>query len=277
MRKYGVMIALLLCVFVPAAIPERALATSLAASETDRALPSGDFVFCPGQSFVEKRAGWKIARHPAGHPNFDTHWSGGQIRIDRSLNLNLKPNLFGKNRYLGSAIRREIPTGFGRYEAWLRPAKGEGLITGFFVYTGPTYGTRHNEIDFEFLGRDTTQAILSWWVDGHLRSRAIALGFDAAEAAHHYAFDWLPNGVRWYVDGRLIHTTGTDDVPQIAGYVFLNLWAASPALAEWAGVPKRDARARAVVQAVRFTPLNDIQLSLPLGLECRNYSRNRSD
>lgn len=203
---------------------------------------------------------WQIAEYDFIHPIFDTDWRRDLVQITDRAVLSLQPRedeVAGSNRFLGAAFRRTQPTGYGRYEAWMRAGRGAGVVTGFFAYTGPYYGTRHDEIDMEFLGQDTRKVQLSWWVDGVLRSHVVPLGFDAAAGMHHYAFDWMPEGVRWFVDGRLIYQVTEGPLPRYPGYLSFNLWAVDPSVASWAGHAQPQTRTRAEVFGAGFTPFSD--------------------
>jgi endo-1,3-1,4-beta-glycanase ExoK len=110
--------------------------------------------------------------------------------------------------------------GYGRYETIMRPAKGSGLVSAFFTYTGPYFGKPHDEIDIEFVGKDTSIVELNYFHKGKTGSSArIKLPFDASEQDHLYAFDWKPEGISWYVDGKLIYQTPVNDphLPKNAG------------------------------------------------------------
>ena len=130
----------------------------------------------------------------------------------------------------------------------------EGLITGFFTYTGPAYGTRHDEIDFEFLGRDTRKVQVAWFRDGALTSHLIPLPFDAAERFATYDIDFLPGELRWHVEGEEVFRIAGNDLPDLPQRLFLNLWAAAPGLEGWSGVPGPATEAVAEVRCVGFTP-----------------------
>lgn len=224
--------------------------------------------------------GWHVADHRGTHP-FANDWSREQVhRGGDGLQLLLGPAGAGdeagaepdrdpgadirhgsacldkraRGTLLGAALRRRSVSGHGTYGARLRAARGAGLVTGFFVYTGPAYGTRHDEIDIEILGKDPTRAVLSCFVDGKRRSQAQPLGFDASGGWHDYAFDWAPGRVAWFADGRLLweRRGAPDTMPSVPGRVFVNLWAADRRLAGWAGRAGACARGRAVVAEVSY-------------------------
>ncbi|CUH54419.1 family 16 glycosylhydrolase [Shimia marina] len=213
---------------------------------------------------------WAIAHYRFSHPFFDTDWSRDNLHIDKGLHLTLAPQDNAKNRFLGASLRHKERTHFGRYEASIRPAKGAGLVTGFFTYTGPHYGTRHDEIDIEFLGQDTTRLNIAWFVDGKLYDRKVDLGFDAAQTLRSYAFDWLPDRLRWYVDGTLLFEVTEEEapLPKVPGFLFANLWAADTPLTHWAGTAQTGTHAKAFVGHMSFTPAKTPRTSQPQsGLE----------
>lgn len=200
---------------------------------------------------------WHRANYRFDHPLFDTDWSHKNVASQNGLTLHLTPQTGQKNRFTGGSIRTHHPVRFGRFETLMQPGSGDGVVTGFFTYTGPHYGTRHDEIDIEFLGRDTRNIHLSWWVDGQLSTRVIALGFDAADTMHRYGFEWDQHGIRWFVDGRMIFEVTDQEtaIPQVAGYVFANIWSAGAPLASWAGRSDAGHRAQARVGVIDYRPL----------------------
>lgn len=207
--------------------------------------------------FKSIKSDWYVADYDFSHPMFDTDWRTGLVSFDKGLSLGLTPQKGAENRFAGSSIRREETTHFGRYEVTMRPAKGAGLVTGFFVYTGPYYGTQHDEIDIEFLGQDTTKMHVAWFVDGVLTARLIDLGFDAAETMTRYAFEWHPDALRWYAEDKLIfeHKASEGPIPTVPSRLFLNLWAADPSIANWAGLAVENQKAVAEVSRVQFIPM----------------------
>ena len=209
-----------------------------------------------GDDFVElDRHRWHVAHYDFNHPSFDTDWRRSHATVDDGLTLELSPH-GGLNRFAGASIRTLNTHHFGRYETRLRAARGDGVITGFFTYTGPHYHTRHDEIDIEFLGKDTTRLHAAWFVDGHHTNQFIQLGFDAADCTHDYAFEWWPDKIIWFVNGQRVfeRTTYDGQLPKVPGHLFANIWAADPSIAMWSGIAKPDTHTSAHVEAIRFTP-----------------------
>lgn len=208
--------------------------------------------------------GWQVAHYAFSHPAFDTDWSRDNLRLDHGLHLTLTPQTAAKNRFLGASIRRKTRTHYGRYEAVLHPAKGAGIVTGFFTYTGPHYGTRHDEIDIEFLGQDTTKVQVAWFVDGQLTAHKIPLGFDAADRPRRYAFEWHPDRIRWFVEDHIIFEV-TDQqarLPKEPGFLFANLWAVDKTVQSWAGLTPDGTTAQAFIGQMQFAPLEALTAGL---------------
>ena len=103
----------------------------------------------------------------------------------------------------------------------MRPAKCAGTVSSFFTYTKEP---RWDEIDIEFLGKDTTKVQFNYYtsgVGGH--EYLYDLGFDATEEFHEYGFLWTSASIIWYVDGKAVYKA-TADIPQYAGKIMTNLW-----------------------------------------------------
>ncbi|MDR6263029.1 family 16 glycosylhydrolase [Roseobacter sp. N2S] len=215
---------------------------------------------------------WHVAEYDFGHPHFDTDWRKAQAVFGDTLASSTQNGLLLKlspavelsathNRFIGGSIRRLIPTGFGRYESWIQPSLNPGTIAGFFTYSGPAYGTQHDEIDIEFLGKNMNQLHIAWFVNGALTNKFIDLGFNTSEKPHHYAFDWLPEKIRWYVDGRSVFETSKADGPLPAppGLLFANIWAADPSIQKWAGLANPKSSGEAYFNQISFTPLTKMR------------------
>ena len=200
---------------------------------------------------------WHAAEYNFDHASFDTDWRRENINLSQGLELNLAPHRAGLNSYASGSIRTHMPLYYGYYETRLQAAKGDGLVTGFFTYTGPYYGTRHDEIDIEILGRDTAKLHLAWFVDGKLYEQDIPLSFDAASCLHSYGFLWMPDRIEWYVNGARVFVARAEDspLPQIPGRLYANLWAADKSIAGWAGRTGANTRASARFRSISFRPL----------------------
>lgn len=147
---------------------------------------------------------------------------------------------------------------YGRYETIMQPARGSGLVSAFFTYTGPWFGDPHDEIDIEFLGSDTTRIHFNYFRNGKTSQPAtFDLPFDAASRPRLYAFEWRPDGVTWFVEGVPVYATETGDpgVPVAPGKVMFSAWTGKPSMEGWHGKPLFRDGAGAQFNCVSFTPL----------------------
>lgn len=131
----------------------------------------------------------------------------------------------------------------GRFEVEMRAARGEGLVTGFFLHRSAP----RQEIDIEIAGNKPRRVLLNVYFNpgdegteldyGYRGSPcAIDLGFDASEDFHRYAVEWCPDRIRWFVDDVLVHDRGSWDptpIPHLPMTLHANLW--SPRSFELAG------------------------------------------
>ena len=208
----------------------------------------------PFRSFDPSR--WSVADYDFSHPAFDTDWRRDKVSFGSGLQIDLTPHQ-GHNRFAGGSIRTHQTHHFGYYETRMKAAKGDGVVTGFFTYTGPYYGTPHDEIDVEILGKDTTKLHVAWFVNGALTNHFVPLGFDAAECVHDYGFLWEPTGLSWFVNGQEVfrHSAKDGPIPEHPGHIFANLWAADPSIASWSGTIVPGTSATAQFDHIRVVPL----------------------
>jgi len=160
--------------------------------------------------------------------------------------------------YTAAEMQSSQKFGYGRYEAVMQPARGSGLVTAFFIYTGPWFGDPHDEIDIEFLGSDTTKVHFNYFRNGRVMEPAtFDLPFDAADRPHLYAFDWRPDGVTWYVDGVPIYATQPGDtaLPSHPGKIMFSAWTGKQHMEGWHGPRTFRDGAGAQFNCVSFTPM----------------------
>lgn len=183
---------------------------------------------------------------------------GGEFR----LGLTGKP---GSGRpFSAGEMQTKRFVGHGAYEVVLRAADGgPGMVTGFFVYSGPQHGTTHEEIDFEWLGANPRAVQVNYYSDGkQIGGRTFDLGFDATRTHHLYRFEWEPDRIRWYVDGALIHEEDGSRLrlPQPPAKLFTHVWAGTGrAVENWLGgrffPPRHDVEAS--MTCISYVPLGE--------------------
>jgi endo-1,3-1,4-beta-glycanase ExoK len=191
------------------------------------------------------------------------------IRNDMRLTLSDRG---GKVRPLGCPeIRTNAVLGYGLYEARIRSAAGSGLNTAFFTYVGPPTGSaEHDEIDFEFLGKDPHTVSINHFTNGKpYDGKVIELGFDASQAFHNYAFEWTPDRIRWYVDEKVVSETPDGaKIPRNPGRLYFSLWSGSAVEDAWMGPFRYTNPATADVEWVAYTPPN-APCKFPESLKCK--------
>ncbi len=164
----------------------------------------------------------------------------------------------GPSSYTSAEFQRTGFYGYGRYEAVLRASDQHGVVVSFFTHTGEYHGDPHNEIDFEFLGRDPTTAYLNFFRDGQNDLTTVPLGFDASAGEHLYAFEWAPGSIRWYVDGVMVRKetsrSAEAGIPSASQRVLVNVWAGTGTSGDWTGKPVYE-RATALYRCISHVPL----------------------
>jgi beta-glucanase (GH16 family) len=213
------------------------------------------------------RRNWYLSNFDMGE-NFVTGWRSELISDDGPgrVGLTLEPASADATKpFLGAEMQRRDGHHYGTYEVVMRPGRGDGLVSAFFTYTGPHFGDPHDEIDFEFLGRDTTRVWINVFKDGdQMGGRWVPLGFDAASAPRLYRFEWRPDEIVWFAQGEEIARVPkeTFPIPETPGRLFVNIWAGNEGMAEWLAVAPDDLQAMAEVRCVSYRPLGTT------GLEC---------
>ena len=104
-------------------------------------------------------------------------------------------------------LYRTQATFYGRYDARIRYAAADGVISSFFLWKvgSEMSGAYWNELDFEKLGADChvqTNALYGAPVNSSEESHTTPS--DPCDAYHDYRFEWTPEYIAWFVDGREI-------------------------------------------------------------------------
>jgi endo-1,3-1,4-beta-glycanase ExoK len=215
-------------------------AVMLALSYPGRSEASGSRI-TGGEPFIDTMSAldtelWSVSDGWENGPYMVNDWQASQARFDNGLTLTLAPDVAKGQAYSSGEVQSRAEYGHGYFETTMRAAPGSGVITGFFTYTGPPFGQNWNEIDVEVIGAKPREVLLTYFFGDDKISKAVPLGFDATAEYHTYGFDWQPDSIEWYVDGRSIHkVTGTDlPIPNLAKKLMASLWG-SETLTEWSG------------------------------------------
>lgn len=204
---------------------------------------------------------FNASNHSNGDPSsfYGADWVPENIMArDGGAFLEVKRQLRSGLPYTAAEMQSGETYGYGRYEAVMQPARGSGIVSAFFIYTGPWFGKPHDEIDIEFVGSDTTKVHFNYFRNGQrVKPASFDLPFDAAARPHLYAFDWRPDGITWYVDGEPVYATETGDtqIPVNGGKVMLSAWTGKQSMEAWHGPPLFRDGSGAHFNCVSFTPL----------------------
>lgn len=178
---------------------------------------------------------------------FNVWWKGDMVTYsDDQLHLGIADAKGEVEQgYYGGEARTAHHYGYGEYTVSMKPAKVEGTASTFFTCTGSyDIGLDGNpnpwdEIDIEFLGKDTTGVQFNYFVDGQGGHEYwYDLGFDASEEFHEYGFRWAEDSITWLVDGKEVYTVnaGVDNpLPSTPSRILMNYWCGTPDAEGWMG------------------------------------------
>jgi len=208
-------------------------AAALAAAPTIRG-PSLSF-FEPFDRIDSRRwytsDGWVNGNHQG------CTWSRDNVRVKNGvlqLSINKSPNRLRDPKC--AEIRTNVRLGYGLYEARKRAASGTGLNTAMFTYSSPPLTDVRDEMDIEILGKSPELVQFNYFVSARGGHESLnALGTEASAGFNHYAIEWLPKAVKWYVNGRLVRTVAGGKMPSVSDQLLLSLWSGSPDLEAWLG------------------------------------------
>lgn len=155
---------------------------------------------------------------------FNCTWSRNNAVIEGGV-MNMSVTKGADGAYYGGEYRSEATYGYGYYEVCMKPAKCSGVVSSFFTYTNsPVW----DEIDIEFLGKDTTKVQFNYYVNGVGGHEYLCdLGFDASADFHVYGFDWQEGSITWYVDGKAVYTATPkqgEAFPSHNQQIMMNVW-----------------------------------------------------
>lgn len=130
---------------------------------------------------------------------------------------------------------------YGRYEVRLKtpsvqpgnPKINGNYISTMFIYRDANFH-HWREIDFEITG-DTGHAVTTnmiyadyapRWTPRIQHSLHLRTEENTREEFHTYAFEWLPDGITWYIDDKVVRRIkkGKLPIPDKSAKIMMNLW-----------------------------------------------------
>jgi endo-1,3-1,4-beta-glycanase ExoK len=180
---------------------------------------------------------WEVSHGWSNGRGYGCSWRADRVIFDDGkMDLVLDEGRGRDHDLSCGEYRTHDSYGYGRFEVSMKAARGSGIVSAFFIYTGPPFGDPWHETTVEILGRNTTQVQFTYFIDGVPTSTTVDLGFDAAEGFHTYAIDWQPDSISWYIDGKLAHVdeAGAQPIPSAPGRIFAHLWNGE-GLEDWTG------------------------------------------
>ena len=162
-------------------------------------------------------------------------WNRKNISLKDDIALLSLYDDFNDNKNYGSEIRVNQGYLYGYFGTRMKVFKKEGTVQSFFTYNGGQY--EHDEIDIEFLGKDTTKVQFNYFDDGIGNHEYLYdLGFDASEDYHDYGFLWEQNRIIWFVDFKPVYYV--EATLEQWGFIYINVWAGNnenPSTQKWLG------------------------------------------
>lgn len=156
------------------------------------------------------------------------------------LKLNISQNKFmwyKPSKTNGAEVRSRNTYGYGYYETKMKPTGASGVISSFYLYADDA-----DEIDIEFVGKDTTRLQINIFNKGTQSGVAhyVDLGFDASKDYHTYGIQWEKDYITWYVDGNEVYKLTSKDctIPTSNMHMAMDYWVINnnySGMIDWAG------------------------------------------
>ncbi|KIL88331.1 hypothetical protein FAVG1_08410 [Fusarium avenaceum] len=130
---------------------------------------------------------------------------------------------------------------FGRVDVEVQAAPGQGIVTAVVLQSDTL-----DEIDWEWLGGDTTQVQSNYFSKGDTSTYdrgAFHTVSDPQAAFHKYTIEWNKDVVQWIIDGQVVRTLKAAEVkgfPESPMQIKLGTWCAGGSQTElgtlqWSG------------------------------------------
>ncbi|MEO3388965.1 family 16 glycosylhydrolase [Mesorhizobium sp. CAU 1741] len=154
---------------------------------------------------------------------------------DGRLSLALTKDTANPAEWNCAELQSRAIYGYGTYEVSMRAVAAPGTVSAFFTYIGDVHGRPHDEIDFEFVGRDIAKVQLNFFVSSEGGNEVFVPAVPKdADGFVKLAFEWSQDRIRWFVDGTLVHETAPDErIPVNPSKIYLSFWNGTAMLDAW--------------------------------------------
>ena len=174
------------------------------------------------------RSRWQISHGWSNGPPQDCSWSTANVPLgDRSLSLVVNDKPTTQRSFSCAEVQSRGSYGYGTYEVRMRSTAATGVLSAFYVFVSGGGGKPHEQVSVEFLGKDPAMLLVNYNSRAGNRARTIALDFDSSKSVNNYAFQWTPEGIRWFVNGRVVHevkAVSGEALPSRPGKIILTNW-----------------------------------------------------
>ncbi|MBZ9792281.1 glycoside hydrolase family 16 protein [Rhizobium sp. 3T7] len=227
-----------------------------------------------GKSFVDdfdkiNRGFWYVSDGWNNGAHQNCTWSKNNVKVENgALQLSFADGKSKDRNYSCGEIQTTKRYGYGTYEARIKAGTGSGLNSAFFTYIGPADKQKHDEIDFEVLGKNTGEVQVNQYVQAKGgNEKLVPVGSKADEGFNDYAFIWEKDRLRYYLNGKLVQdVTDPSKIPSTPQKIFFSLWG-SDTLSNWMGRFDYTKPAVLSVDRVAFTALGD-KCQFPESIAC---------
>lgn len=195
-------------------------------------------------------------------------WSAQMVSVASGL-VSLKlSKADGGDAFLCGEIQTNRRYGYGTYEARVKAATGSGLNSAFFSYVGPADHEKHDEIDFEVLGKNSGVVQVNQYIKAKGgNEKLVPLEKPADQAFTDFAFIREPSRLRFFVNGRLVNeVTDPSLIPMAKQKIFFSLWG-TDTLTGWMGPFAYSGPVTMQIDWVSFTAAGEACL-FPASLTC---------
>ncbi|MEM8580375.1 MAG: family 16 glycosylhydrolase, partial [Pseudomonadota bacterium] len=193
-----------------------------------------------------------------------TAWESDYVEeVNGTLVLNLDGADKDGKPFTGAEIQSREFYSYGSFEMRLKTSGEPGTVSAFFLYTGEFFGApEQNEIDFEFLGNAPDTVSINYFFGNdklaNYIEEDIPLGFDTSADFHDYRIEWMPDAIRWFVDGRLIYEVRDDvaplPIPDQDMLIYSSLWTGDSELESWHGPVDPNIDTSMTIDSFSYTP-----------------------